>query len=492
MAETSVFGAGNVGLELVLGTASGPRSVERAGSRMKSRRRLLRAGATLLAFGLAGCSGYHPLPLPQGPNLVRELAQLDLVVPPVEGKPSVKIDPTRPITPDEVGLLAILNDPELVGSRLDIDLAQADLDAASTLPNPSVSLAYQFLLGGPGVADAFTAAISQDIRSIITYHSHVEAATARYHQVSANLLWEEWQAAQSARLLAVEIYGGEKEIQLRERAVGTLADEIKHIRAAVDAGNLDITVAGPLFAAEAGAQRDLGTAKLTQLKNWQELNGLLGLQPSARFAIAVPEPVKLPPDLEPLIVSLPNRRPDLIALRLGYDAADSDVRAEILGQFPTFSLGGSYGSDTSKVRSAGPQATFDLPIFDRNQASVKTAQVTRAQLRAEYQSRLDDADGTARSLIVQNREIAAYLDRARSAAASASQQSDAAQKAYARNDFSQRDLADFQATALERELDLLDYEQKLVEGSLALSIELGLGLPPVTLAPQSSDQVKRP
>ncbi len=190
---------------------------------------------------------------------------------------------------------------------------------------------------------------------------------------------------------------------------------------------------------------------------------------------------------------MPTRRPDLVALRLGYDAADEDVRAAILGQFPAFSLGGAGGSDTSGVSSAGPQITFDLPIFDRGQAGVKLARATRVQLHAEYQSRLDDADGTARSLIVQNREIAANLDRARKAADMASQHSQAALKAYAEGNLNQRDLSDYETTALERAVDVIDYEKSLQEGSLALMIELGLGLPTVTLAPpptpQLSDQV---
>jgi len=492
MDETSVMGAGNARLKLALGKATSEQVSERTEPKLKAigRRVSLLAGAVGLALGLASCASYHPLPLPQKPNLVSKLEQLDLVLSPAEAdKPPVTVDPTRPITPDEVGLLAILNDPDLVGARADLGIAKAELQDSSILPNPSASFAYAFLMGGPGTAGAFTAAISQDIKSILTYHQRVKAATARYDQVNADLLWEEWQVAQKARLLAIDIYGGSKEVQMREHALAILADQLKQVVDATEAGNLDLTSEAPLRAVEAGAERDLAAVRLEYLKNWQELDSLLGLKPAARFEIAEPQPVKLPDDLEPLIESLPTRRPDLIALRLGYDAADADVRAAILGQFPSFSLGYSGGSDTSSVSSGGPQVMFDLPIFDRNQGKVSLTQATRVQLHAEYQSRLDDADGTARGLIIQIRAAAANLERARSASAKASQQSQAAQNAYTQGNLNQRDLQDFQSTALERALDVNDYERKLEANSLALAVELGLGLPSVTLAPQSFDQV---
>ena len=87
--------------------------------------------------------------------------------------------------------------------------------------------------------------------------------------------------------------------------------------------------------------------------------------PSPRRRSAAP-----PADLAALLADLPDRRPDLVALQLGYHSADEDVRTAIIGQFPAFVLGGQWGQDTTNVRSAGPTATFDLPIFDRNQGQV--------------------------------------------------------------------------------------------------------------------------
>ena len=458
-------------------------------------RRWLRFGAAGLVFGLAGCASYHPLPLPERPNLVPSVAQLNLALPPEkDGATPAKLDVAKPLTPDQVGMLAVLNDPELASQRGKIAAAKAEALAATILPNPSVSLGYAYLIYAPpaagAIADALTASISQDIVSIITYGARVNAAEARFHQVGADALWDEWQVAQKARLLAIGINDEDREIALREHALALLTSEIRDVEQATRAGNLDLTTSAPLLAALASAQRDFAALKLQEVKDWQELDALLGLQPTARFAVAAPEPVKLPDTIDPLLASLPTRRPDLVALKLGYDAAESDVRAAILAQFPAFSLGGAGGSDTSAVVSAGPQITFDLPIFDRNQAKVAGTRATRLQLHAEYQSRLDDAEGTARSLLIRMRTAATNLDAARKAMASAMSVLDAAERAYHQGNIDQRALSDYQSTALDRQVDVLDYERTLQENSLALSVELGVGFPPTMITPPDREETR--
>ena len=458
-------------------------------------RRWLRFGAVGLVFGLAGCATYHPLPLPQQPNLASTLSQLKLTLPSQkDGADPAKLDIAKPLTPDQVAMLAVLNDPELASQRGKIDVAKADVLAAKILPNPSVGLGDAFLVYAPpaagAIADALTASVSQDIQSIITYGPRVAAAEARFHQVGADALWDEWQVAQKARLLAIGLNGEDLEIALRQHDLALLTAEVKDVQQATAAGNLDLTAEAPLLASLAGAQRDLASLQLQEIKDWQELNSTLGLQPNVRFVIAAPEPVKLPDTIDPLVASLPQRRPDLVALKLGYDAAEADVRTAILGQFPAFSLGAAGGSDTSEVVSVGPQITFDLPIFDRNQAKIALRSATRLQLHAEYQSRLDDAVAKARSLLVRARIAADNLARARTAAASAESYLNAAERAYHQGNLDQRSLSDYQSTALDREVDVLAYEQKLQEDALGLEVELGIGFPPTMIAPPDREETR--
>jgi outer membrane protein TolC len=444
-------------------------------------RRWWRYGVVGVAVGLAGCSTYTPEPLPERANLVSNLSQLNLAIP-----SQAKVDPAKAITPDQVGLIAVLNDPDLASQRAKIEAAHADVLDASILPNPSVSLGYAYLTYAPpaagAIADALTASISQDIVSIITYGPRVAAAEARFKQVGADAIWDEWQVAQKARMDAIALNAEDHEIALRRHDLALLTNEIKEVEKATQAGNLDLTTSAPLLAELAGAQRDLAALQLQEVKDWQDLDSLLGLQPTARFVISEPEEVKLPPSIDPLIASLPNRRPDLIALKLGYEGAEEDARAAILAQFPAFSLGAAGGSDTSEVVSVGPQVTFDLPIFNRNQAKVAATKATRAQLHAEYQSRLDDAEGTARSLLIQLQSAETNLAAARKARDSAKSILDAAERAYSQGNIDQRALSDFQSTALDREVDVIDYERQLQENALGLSVELGVGFPPTLIS----------
>lgn len=453
--------------------------------------RLFRASAAGLVFSLAGCATYHALPPPDHSNLKVALAQLNLAVPSDEpGAAPQKIDPEKPLTPSEVGMLAVLNNPDLASQPAQLDAARADLLSETLLPNPSIGLGYAFLLDGAGTSNSLAASISQDIRSIITYRSRVKAAKVRLKQVSANLLWQEWQVAQKGRLLAVDIYADQLELRVRSKELELLNEEVGQVRAATAAGNLDVTAEAPLLAAKAGAESAISTTRMTLLTDWQSLDALLGLEPSVRFAIAASEPVQLPGDLGPLIKSLPARRPDLVALRLGYKASQLDVRKAIVGQFPAFSLGVAGGWDTSHVSSAGPTINMDLPIFNRNQGVIASARATRLQLRADYQARLDEAEGMSKALLAREQVTGSNLEKARAASQDATSLADSALRAYQQGNLGQRDLTDYQTTALERQLDVLGYQRTLDETALALSIELGAGFPKTM--PVSPSKVTNP
>lgn len=441
-------------------------------------------GAVASALAIGGCASYHPLPLSEHARLADRIDDIRHTVPAsAPGAKAVLIDVGQPLSVDQIGLLAILNDPELRTERGEFDLARADVAQGATLPNPSVSLSYAALLGGPGTAGAFTASLAQDVASLVTYRSRVSAARAHVSEVNANLLWNEWQVAQKARLLAVDLYWGERSIQSSEAALQSLSKEAEDVSRAVEAGSMSLSDFSPISASKASAEHTLATMRLDQLKNWQDLDALLGMKPGIRFAIDAPEVPEVPTDLDAQIASVPARRPDLVALQLGYRSADESVRAAILGQFPAFVLGGTYGSDTSNVRSAGPTATFDLPIFNRNQGEVAKSRATRRLLHEQYQARLDDAASSILALAARSRAIASDLARARQSAATTESQAQAARTAYARSDLDQRSLTDFESTALDRRLDVFSLERGLAEARIALALELGSGLPSTRIAP---------
>lgn len=447
-------------------------------SRRLPRSRLRRAASIGFVVMLTGCATYHSLPLAQQAGLASNLASLDTQIPAMTaGASPQSIDVSQPLDITGIGLLAILNGPDLKSEWGEMGAAQAGLVQASLLPNPSASFGFAALLGGPGSMPSYAASLTQDITSLVTYRARVHTAREHVAAVNATLLWQEWQVAQKARLLAVDIYYGDRALALTRQLLRLTSSEVEQAQAATEAGNLALAALAPLLAAKAAAQQALITLNVTQSKQWQSLDALLGLEPDVRFAIAAPELPPPPSPLAPLIARIPQQRPDIIALQLGYNSSEASVRAAILGQFPAFLLGGTWGSDTTGVRSAGPTITFDLPIFDHNQGKISEARATRLLLHEQYRARLDSAAGAARGIAEQENMLASALPPARQAAKEAENFEQVAQSAYAQDNIDQRALTDYETTALQRDLDVIDLERSIDEDNLALDVELGLGLP---------------
>jgi outer membrane protein TolC len=431
---------------------------------------------------LGGCATYHALPLARGPDLAPRLSLLRATVPPLRpGAQPRRIDLSRPLSLDDIGLLAVLNDPALRSERGERGLAEAGLLQASLLPNPTASLSFEPLVSA-GISPSWTAVLTENVRAILTYHTRVESAHFALGQVDADLLWREWQVAQQARVLALNLYWGGRSVTLARRELGLLGREVRAVRSATKARILGLAALAPLLAAQAAAQQFLDTANLSELRGWQDLDALLGLAPGVRFAIATPVLPPLPSSLKTVIGRLPDRRPDLVALRLGYRSADENVRTAIIGQFPAMMLGGEWDQDNTDTRNAGPTAAFAVPIFDRNQGQIAVARATRRLLHEQYQSRLDQAVGTARALAARIRQLAGDVRRARREARVAESMSRAARKAYAEENLDQRALVDYETTALERRIDANALELSLGEARVALTVDLGLGLPRIRMA----------
>ena len=317
-------------------------------------RRLPRRGTTallaLLSSLLGACAAYHPLPIARAPDLHARLQDLD----------AANIDLSRPLSATQVGMLALLNDPDLRALRGGHELARAQLRQGSLLPNPTANVTWEALLGGDGTGPAWAVSLTEDINALITYRARVRAARAQADQIDADQLWQQWQAAQQARLLAVDLYWGGQALELSERERGMVGSEIEAVQRAIQANNLDYTALSPLLATQATLEQSWVTLQTAQLTAWQGLDALLGLKGDVRIALAPVASTAAPADIEALIASLPQRRPDLVALQLGYRSADEGVRAAVLGQFPKFSLGPIWEQDTSNIRSGGPTANFAI------------------------------------------------------------------------------------------------------------------------------------
>jgi outer membrane protein TolC len=254
-------------------------------------------------------------------------------------------------------------------------------------------------------------------------------------------------------------------------------------RGAVAAGNETITALAPDVAALQSVRVQVNDQERLQLSRRHQLAALLGLLPDAPLKLAA-EPDLPPLDLaavEQALSTLAERRPDLAALRLGYDAQDAKVRAAILAQFPNLSFGIFGGSDNSNIRNVGPQITLELPVFDRNQGNIAIERATRQQLNDEYTARLTAADGQVRAMASEIAQLRAQLARAEADRATTQLLARQADAAFAAGNLDERGYVDLITTDLGKQEEIVVLQQSLLEQEVAIDTLIGAGMPNILL-----------
>ncbi len=432
------------------------------------RRSSMKSFALILsALVTAGCSTYAPLPLDAAASLSTAATLRD----------------GAPLTVAQVATLALERNPDLVAQRRKSGVARAQLIEAGLLPNPSLAGAFLPLLSGVGVAPAWSFGLSQDLQALVLRPSRRRAAQDGLQQVNADLLWREWQTAGRARQLATELILGRSALERLESADRLLAQRSAAMQEALAAADVTLVTAAPSASAYQSAHADLLAAQEQQQRLRHGLNALLGVAPDVELPLAAH--VDLPP-FDPsaaraAAVSLGERRPDLVALRFGYAAADENLRAQILSQFPDVAIGVSATRDSSRVLNVGPQATIDLPIFDRNQGGVAVARATRAQLHAEYGSRLAASEGEVRALLAEHALLEAHLAAVRADLPEARRGAERAAQAFGRSALDERSYIELMTTLFAKERELTQLTVALADGEIAIDTLIGAGLPPLRI-----------
>ncbi len=427
---------------------------------------------------LAGCAGYSAQPLAPQAALAPSVAALDRARP---GAPPIPAD--KALTPAEVAILAVQNSPDLRAVRAQRGVAQAQVIEAGLLPDPVLSGSYGVLMGGPGIANAIGATLTANVSALITLSARRRAAEAAAMQGDANVVWQEWQTISRAQTLAIDLV---EQGRLNSRLDATLV--LLRTRGdiatkAVAQGNATLQTLAPFFAELTALQTEYDAAVLAQDRRWQELDALLGLQPSVRPLLSTELRIPAIPAAEAarLLADLPQRRPDLVALQLGYQSQEAGLRGAVLGQFPTVTLGPNYGNDTSRVETLGPSFSVTLPIFNRNRGQVAIGQATREQLRVEYAARLAAAEGGVRALLANLELLQRQLDAARGGLSQAEALAANAERALRAGLLDQLSYVLLVSARLGKERQVIGLEQQVFDQRTALATLLGAGLPPVRI-----------
>lgn len=452
-------------------------------SRLVPARRFGPALAACLAAcaALAGCATYSPEPLAKGgdsalapPDLPALAAAAGAVRHPRLAPVAIDLD--RPLTPEALGLIAVVANPDLKAARLKAGVADAQAFDAGLLPDPVINLSYDNKFAGPDPFNGWGAQVIYELAALRDRGANLAAARAGRDQARLDLAWQEWQTAGQARLLAARIAGLEQAEAL-EAVVHRSADAALQ-QALGDRADLkaDDVTARRLAAADAGdkahqTEKDLEAAR-------RDLNRLLGLPPQAVLSIAAAPAPDVPLDADALFARARTERLDLKALQAGYASQEAAVRKAVLDQFPSLQLTINRAQDTAGNQTIGPAVNFTLPLWNRNQGGIAVARATREQLRAEYDARLfatraDIADLTG-ALALERRQRAAYAAQA----AALERTAEANEAAAARGDVARTVAQAARQTAVDKAVALAALDQAIAEQTVALELAVGAPLQP--------------
>jgi outer membrane protein TolC len=300
------------------------------------------------------------------------------------------MDPSKPLSPEEAAILAVLINPALRAQRDRIGISSAQLIQAGLLPNPQFNPIAGLVIAGPGNTNPYGIGASFDFTALITRNAKKRAAQLTLDSVRLDVAWAEWQTAEAAKSATYAVIALDREAVEAEAADRWLTDNLIIIKGAYDRHQQTVLQLSAARAASAFAHAAVLSLRQGLAAELAKLRSALGLPVGTTLQVRRDDqlPCELPAAQEQDVLNgLSDRRLDLLGLKKGYLSQEQKVRGAILAQFPKINLGLSQATDNSGVTTISLAATISLPIFDHNQGAIALQRTTRQQLYDEYVSR---------------------------------------------------------------------------------------------------------
>ena len=378
------------------------------------------------ALTLGGCVSYHPAPLPDAaalaappaPDLERlKVEAAELQHPRLQ---PVRVDLSDGLSPDEAAVLAVLANPDLIAVRATHGEAAAQLVAAGLLPEPTLTVEGDRPYGSnsAGTVDVINVGLEVDVAAMIQRSARAAEAAATLDSVDLGIAWQEWQVAQSARLETLRIGWLEHRIGVADAELHSEESTLGALQSAMEQGDATLSDVGVQLAAVESLRRSRGELRRSEVEARGELDRLLGLPGTATLPVVLTDGEVGAPrgfGADALIGAAVNRRLDLLALRRGYDAQEAVVRAAVLAQLPSLSVGVVHQRNESALKFLGGYVTLGLPIFGHPRAVITREEATRTRLGDELEARAAAVRADIRTLLATLDELAVQVQRAEAA-----------------------------------------------------------------------------
>jgi outer membrane protein TolC len=435
-----------------------------------------------------GCAIYHPQPLDsasveaalQPPKLEAVKIAAAKIEHPLL-KP-ILIDGHDGFSPDEIAVMVVIVSPELRALRDQRGVANAQVLQAGILPNPQFGYTFdqlhgdaaQAVLSGP-LTNGNSYGLSWDTTALLVHHDAVAAAKASGQALDLAIAWQEWQAAQDARLRAFRLLSLDQRLPLAREIEDDLADNVKVTQQALSLGQktyTDLTAAIETWTQAQNNRFALEQQITTEraalnLALGQPADAPLRLKPATVFPVS---PADLAPDL---LQGLEKRRLDLVALTLGYQSEEATLRAAVIAQFPKIGLNIGRATDTTDVHTISYGVTVDVPLFDRNQGQIAIGRATRQQLFDEYVARVAEARSEVTQILADLDVTRAQLQAVDDSLPQTEQFAASLTKEYQARNADVLAYRDARGTLATRRMEQIQLQQSLLELSVALEIATG-------------------
>ncbi len=442
-------------------------------------------GATLIA-GVAGCATYEPKPLEVHPTMLDAVPHItvdtsEMPLPELRAHP---FDPSHGLDMTDVAILAVLNDPDLKLARDDAHVAHAQAFAAGLLPDPQFT--SEIDQPGPKVpgsdTPAFNFGLSFDVGSLIFGPAKRRSAEAAAQQTDLNLLWQEWQVVAQARVLFAQSISNERLLKVLQENRDILQSRYDHTQTALAKGLITADVAIADLSALAGIESQIHSTESDLNSSRAQLAALLNVKPTVKLDLTGPVQLPLLDDarVRAILPDLPARRPDLLALKAGYESQDQTYRAAILQQFPDIVIGLNRQRDTSRVYSTGMLVNFTLPLFDRNRGNIAVALATRQKLYDDFQSRLNTAYRNIDVILLNEPLLQRQLREANAALANLNEAAAHADAAFQAGNLDELGYANLRSGVLAKNIEIVKLKESILEQDIALQTLIGSELPTKT------------
>lgn len=439
---------------------------------MTARTRLLPLLAGGLALTLGGCATYSRKPLPAAPDLASAVTvpSTRLVLP---GLPPHPFNLARGLDETNVVTLAVLNNPELKAARLQAGVAAAQLLEAGLLPDPQVSAGISKSPAHTG----YSVGLQEEIGALVTRGAARAAARAQARQVNLDILWQEWQVAEKARELFAQSLADQQLVGLLRPGRDLLLHIYRQQEAALAHNNASATTVAISLQALTNAEKTLRQVELDANQTHHDLNALLGLAPDVSLRLTGPMLMPSLPaaEFKAAVAALPHRRADLLALQAGYESQEEQLREAVLAQFPAIGVGVQQARSAEEgINSVGLTIGLRLPLFNRNRGQIAIQRATRAQLRQEYQARLDQAVSDASRLWQATKIIARQEHQLDARLPDLRRTADAAARGYRHGEIDASAYAALAANVQSQEAAAINLRVSLAKAQAALTAVLGL------------------